>query len=543
MAKQVRAARHYQDRRSAVRLIADAGIPSIKRDVKGALQHMRTLLPADADQRARAGDWHGLIRNIAWGHFREVLKAPFARIGKVREAGAQLGAQKINGTFAQARRQVKFRKIEYDPTERDDAQFDDLAKYSPDQPRDERGRWTSSHSIDLGGRKITVTRDRASRASGHRIVEVNVAALNHAWSQDKGFYVGEHGTGAAIGNRYDNFRQWIATHDSMEASVVGVQSDGRVGFENGRHRFAVLRDAGLRTIPVAMDRASARNAQRFGLLAKRYSDEELGKEVIGNSVSSRWPVSGRSDNWRTSAGDITEAVVEKDIGDRFTFDLYDEKTQARLRQAQDDLIQQIEDTSRDTIEQIIISGAQDGLGPDEIVGDIRDMIGLTDRQAQAVLNYESMLRDLDPDALVRRLRNGLYDDQLQEAIDNDDDLSEAAIVAMTGDYLDNFLDYRAEMIAQTEATRAASAGLQDAYAQAIDRGVFPSDAVRQFWQIAGDEKTCEICQSCADMNEDGVAIDEPFDSIDGPQDAPPDPHPSCRCSLEIVTDLDQVPEE
>ncbi len=152
-----------------------------------------------------------------------------------------------------------------------------------------------------------------------------------------------------------------------------------------------------------------------------------------------------------------------------------------------------------------------------------------------------MLENLDPGALDRQLRNVLEDDVIQQAIDDQTDLAAAYIDKMTGDYVDNYLDYRAETIAVTETSRAVNSGLQDAYSQAIERGVFPSEAVRQFWTIEPD--ACEICQSIPDMNPDGVAMDEAFDSIDGPQDAPPDPHPRCRCELEIITDLDQLPDD
>jgi hypothetical protein len=353
MAKTIRAARHYQDRDAPVRRIADAGVGAIKRDVKQALMHLGTLVPNSALQYARAGDWHGLRRDIRWGHFREVLKGAFARIGKIREEGAQLGARKINGVFSSKIRAVRFRK--------------------------------------------------------------------------------------------------------------------------------------------------------FGHLAL--------------------------------------ATIEKDVGSRFTFDLYDQNTQDRIRRAQDDLIQQLDREARDSIAEIILAGAQTGLGPDEIVEDIRSLIGLTDRQARAVMNYQRMLYELDPDALVRRLRNTEHDQAVQDALDSGESLSDTAIAQMTADYAENYLDYRAETIARTEATRAANAGLQDAYAQAIDRGALPVEAVTQFWEVALDEKTCEICLSIPDMNPDGVGIGEPFESIDGQQDAPPDPHPSCRCSLEIVTDLDKVPDE
>lgn len=337
MAKQIRAARHYQQRNDPLRRIADRVIPGIKSDLKDALKGLSGLIPQNADSYASAGDWYAVKAAIDWGHFREALKGVFGQIGKAREAGAQHGVNKINAAFAAAGRVVRFRKES-----------------------------------------------------------------------------------------------------------------------------------------------------------------------------------------------------------RYSFDLYSQDVQDELRRAQDDLIAELEQDVRDAIDQIVLDGARLGLGPEEIMDDIRDMIGLTARQSQAAMNYRSMLESLDPGALQRQLRNFLEDDNVQAAIDAGQPLDGVMVDKLTNDYIDNYIDYRAETIAQTEATRAVSLGLQDSYQQAIDRGVFPSDAVRQHWKIDMDEVTCPICLSIPDMNPDGVAIDEAFDSIDGPQDAPPDPHPNCRCSIDIVTDLDMI---
>ncbi len=204
---------------------------------------MSELIPQSADSAAAIGDWYAVKNSIDWGHFREVLKATFGQIGKAREAGAQHGAQKINAAFASAGRKVRFRKA-----------------YNPDEPRDERGRWTtggssSSASITVGGKDVTVSLSRVDQAVGYRLVNVDVHAFNSAWSKDHEFYVGPKGSGrGAIIGRYERFGEWIKEHDHMEASSAGVQANGQVGFDNGRHRFAWLRDQGLSTIPVAMDK-------------------------------------------------------------------------------------------------------------------------------------------------------------------------------------------------------------------------------------------------------------------------------------------------
>lgn len=226
--------------------------------------------------------------------------------------------------------------------------------------------------------------------------------------------------------------------------------------------------------------------------------------------------------------------------DVFNFDLYTPEVQAALREAQDDLIRQLEQDARDTIEQIVTSGAMEGLGAADIVADIRSFIGLTDTQAQAVLNYRGMLETLDSTALQRQLRNSTMDDLVRAAIDSGSFLEADVIDQMVSDYTENYLDYRASTIAQTESVRAVNSGLHEAYSQAISRGALPDDAVKREWQLG--DSPCPICESIPDNNPDGVGVDEDFDSDEGPVDDPP-VHPNCMCSVDYVTDISKVPEE
>lgn len=224
--------------------------------------------------------------------------------------------------------------------------------------------------------------------------------------------------------------------------------------------------------------------------------------------------------------------------DQFNFDSFSPAVQQQIRQSQDALIQQLESDARDSIATIIADGQLNGTSVADMASNIANMIGLTDRQAQAVLNYQRMLMNLDPTALQRALRDTDYDALYQDAIDAGKDLSDAAIEEMVQSYVDNYLDYRAATIAQTEATRAANAGIHDAYRQAIDRGALTDESVTRIWQLG--DSPCIVCESIPDMNPDGVGVDEDFDSIDGPQTDPPDPHPNCMCSVDFVTDLTKI---
>jgi hypothetical protein len=213
----------------------------------------------------------------------------------------------------------------------------------------------------------------------------------------------------------------------------------------------------------------------------------------------------------------------KDIGGLFNFDRFSPATQAKIRAYQDSFIAGLETDARDVIEAVVLDGLRAGMTPDQLADDIRAVIGLTDRQAKAALNYRRMLYDLDPAALQRQLTNLADDAVLQAAIVEGKALEQAAIDAMFTNYIDNSLDYRAATIAQTESVRAASAGLQDAYDQAVDRGALTYESITQHWQIALDEKTCPTCRSIPAMispvlNPDGVALGEMFDSEDGPME-------------------------
>jgi len=230
----------------------------------------------------------------------------------------------------------------------------------------------------------------------------------------------------------------------------------------------------------------------------------------------------------------------KKAATQFNFDSFAPSVQQSIRQAQDVFIAKLESDARDTVQTIIADGVRNGTPLDDVASNIKDMIGLTDTQAQAVLNYQRMLMELDPGALARQLRNTDYDAVLQDAIDNDTTLSDAAIQSMVDDYTDNYLDYRAATIAQTESTRAANAGLHDAYSQAVERGALPEDAITRQWQLA--DNPCPICESIADNNEDGVGVNEDFDSDEGPISDPP-VHTNCECSVDYVTDLTQLPDD
>lgn len=384
MARKLRPARAYQHPRAPIVLVRKYGQRRLRRTVREALGHLHEVFDVKrAKQLVATGFAARFIAHHAvdWTHYREIIKAVFEEWAKVYEAGARLGAAKINRAFKARRRAVRFRKVS---------------------------------------------------------------------------------TGSAAG----------------ELTTGGAGAPGSESVDNE-------------------------------FLAQLFADDKS---------------------------------FRKDIGDRFTFDRFTPEVQQELRDAQDELIVELEAQVRDTIQQVVMRGQTMGESVDEIVSDIREVISLTATQSNAVLNYENMLRSLDSTALQRGLRNTALDDVVQAAIDDGASLSEATIAGAVADYESNYLDYRANAIAKTESVRASNYGLRESYRQAVDKGALTDDAVKRFWQVDLTENTCPVCLSIPDLNPDGVGIDDDFDSSDGPQDDPP-VHVSCACSVEYVTDLDQVPDD
>jgi hypothetical protein len=124
----------------------------------------------------------------------------------------------------------------------------------------------SASSPSLGSLQFSL--DRQDLAAGFQLVMVDVAKFDQAFQKDSNFYIGQDGVGG-IGKRYAAFGKWIEANNVLAASSVAIAQDGSVSFNNGRHRYAYLRDHGFTKMPIAMDQDSIKLARKYRLLADR----------------------------------------------------------------------------------------------------------------------------------------------------------------------------------------------------------------------------------------------------------------------------------
>src|SRR5262249_33702260 len=153
---------------------------------------------------------------------------------------------------------------------------------------------------------------------------------------------------------------------------------------------------------------------------------------------------------------------------------------------------------------------QQGGGIPKAAREIKQLIGLTPTQIQAIENYRDALEggsDAElKDALSRALRDGRFDPTLINALNTGDTLDDDQIDRMVERYAERYLQYRAETVARSETIRASALGQEALWQQAQDRGYLPDDVKRQ-WVTSIDDRSCKLC---IDLDGETAEIGEEF---------------------------------
>lgn len=208
--------------------------------------------------------------------------------------------------------------------------------------------------------------------------------------------------------------------------------------------------------------------------------------------------------------DETAAGLRRAAGEiGIAFDLVPVRAVAVAEAHAGELVDGITATAQDAVRAIIVRGLRDGRTVDQVVADVREVIGLHPRWAGAVANRRRAL----------------------ESAKNP--MPAARIDRLVAQYRDRLLDMQARTIARTELLKASNAGAHEGYVEAVRIGALPPDVVRE-WVTAPEFKRSgaedgRICPVCKPMN--GVRVvglETPFVTSVGPVLFPP-AHPACRC--------------
>jgi len=166
----------------------------------------------------------------------------------------------------------------------------------------------------------------------------------------------------------------------------------------------------------------------------------------------------------------------------------------------------VTETTRAQVRQIVRQAVASGRTHRQAATALREVVGLTPRQTDAV------------NALRQRL--------------TDEGRPDAYITSQVELAADRGIRLRAQQIARTESMSVANAAQQQLNERAQDEGWLPADQKRA-WLVTPDQRLCERCAPIPGMNPGGVALDEPFQTPEGPTMLPP-LHPQCRCTITLV---------
>ena len=190
-------------------------------------------------------------------------------------------------------------------------------------------RGTKLFALDPETKRGIINRisPRGTPSEDSQFVEVNVKDFDKLFKKNTGLYIGKGGEGGVAfpeksverktkkrgfafpANRYEAFKEYLETDLPIGASEARIKSNSKgelsVQFINGRHRYAVLRDLGLRSIKmhISADAEALKKAEDVGLIseelitqepARTYGPKEI-EDAIKKSPTKRFAIDPETD--------------------------------------------------------------------------------------------------------------------------------------------------------------------------------------------------------------------------------------------------------
>jgi hypothetical protein len=236
----------------------------------------------------------------------------------------------------------------------------------------------------------------------------------------------------------------------------------------------------------------------------------------------------------TAAGLSTAEVLRSQVDTLFDFNTTNQRAVAAQQSTRLRLVREFTSEQRLASSRFLQDAFARGLAPVEQARVLRLSIGLTDHQAQTVLNYRRQLESLDTRALTRQLRDRRFDSTLRTAAARGQPLTTAQIDRMTDRYQERWVRFRAQTIAETESLAAVGAAEEELFEQAVEAGVVQAADVVNTWRT----NPPNVRASHRAMNNQKRALGEKFQSglgnflrFPGDPQAPAADRVRCKCNV------------
>lgn len=199
--------------------------------------------------------------------------------------------------------------------------------------------------------------------------------------------------------------------------------------------------------------------------------------------------------------------VERQANAELRWDASNPRTDKYYAGRKKQFMQDLKASTRDNIQTVVQNANRNGLNSKQVADQIVGSIGLNNRQTIAITNFENSLR-----------ASGVPD---------------AKIKAQVDDRREAMLEQRAQMIAVTETRNASAAGQQAAWEAAMEQGLIPEDA-RKEWVLGWEQACPGICKPMRGVR---VGVKDMWTLPNGKQVlCVNESHPNCKCSATLVID-------
>ena len=270
--------------------------------------------------------------------------------------------------------------------------------------------------------------------------------------------------------------------------------------------------------------------------------EALGASIVGVGVPPGSPSLSDHvlDAFRAGAGAGLEQMPKK-IALAAKLDLTNPESTRWARERSAELVVDVTARQEAAIRAVITRAFEQGMTVDQVARRVRDSIGLTENQAEYVMNFRHQLetgRMLNATAPWDRRLNAVERREARDIYDVGGSVTD--VNDIVGRYAERLVNRRALDIARTEIHDASINGQAEIFRQASDSGLIDKGRVKRFWNYTNDGRQRDTHESVSTMNPDGVGLDEPFNTPWGPAmnpgDGPAEEAINCRCFLTYVFD-------
>lgn len=105
--------------------------------------------------------------------------------------------------------------------------------------------------INVNELKFVVPRwyNNALERGEFEVIEVDVQKFDREWSKTSAYIEGPESKNI-FRTRYKDFGEWLKKGEAIVMSIATIDAHNEAYFSNGHHRFAWLRDHGLKKVPM-----------------------------------------------------------------------------------------------------------------------------------------------------------------------------------------------------------------------------------------------------------------------------------------------------